>query len=461
MRDAGPRTGRTADANGAEGDPEGTDGDPAALPPGPDGWPLVGNAVDVVRDPFGFYDALAEYGDVVSYRLGRSRFVTVLHPDLVEQVLLSDFRTFDKWINVDVAPEGLLFSDGEQWRRQRTVVQEAFTVERVRGYGDAMAGFAAEMVDGWDDGERVALNEAFSSLTLRVLAHTLLDIDLASGGDRIAAFADAITEQADLRNVSTYLPSWVPTPANRRYDRARSAFRAHVDDLIAQRQDDERGDLLSLFLHATDEEGRGLREEEVRDQMVTFLFAGHETTSLALTYAVLLVAQHPEVRERLDEEYAEVLDGDRPTVADVEDLTVTERVIREALRLYPPVPVLARQATEDAALGGYRVPEGTRLIVPQFYLHTDERWWADPEVFRPDRWTEQREAERPDYAYFPFGGGPRHCIGMRFAMLELQLVLATLLQRVDVELLSDPDPDLHAGGLLRPERDVAVRVRTR
>ncbi|PSP81472.1 cytochrome P450 [Halobacteriales archaeon QS_1_68_20] len=451
MREASPRNERTAD------------GDPAALPlpPGPDGWPVVGNAVHVVRDPFGFYDALAEYGDVVRYRLGRSRFVTVLRPDLVEQVLLEDFRTYDKWTNVDFAPEGLVFTDGQQWRRQRTVVQEAFTVDRVRSYGDAMARFADERVDDWADGERVALNEAFSNLTLRVLAHTLLDVDLASGGGLVAEFADVITERANLRSLSAFLPSWVPTPANRRFERTRSAFREYVDATITDREHEGREDLLSLFLHATGEEGGGLREEEVRDQVITFLFAGHETTSLALTYAVLLLARHPEQRQRLDEEYDDVMAGARPTVADVADLTVTERVIREALRLYPPVPVLSREAAEDAVLDGYRVPEGTRLIAPQFYLHTDERWWSDPESFRPDRWTEEREAERPDYAYFPFGGGPRHCIGMRFAMLEMQLVLATMLQRVEFELLSDPDPDLHAGGLLRPQSDVEVRVRKR
>ena len=192
--------------------------------------------------------------------------------------------------------------------------------------------------------------------------------------------------------------------------------------------------------------------------MVTFLFAGHDTTSLALTYTFLLLATHPDVRERLDREHAEVLDGDTPSIADLPDLAYTERVIKESLRLYPPAYVLFRQAAEDVEIGGYRIPAGSKVTLPQFRLHVDGRFWGDPEAFRPERWTDEMEDELPDYAYFPFGGGPRHCIGMRFAMAELKHLVPTFAQRVDFDLVSDPDPELQASVTLRPAEPVETRV---
>ncbi|MFC6730802.1 cytochrome P450, partial [Natronoarchaeum mannanilyticum] len=273
----------------------------------------------------------------------------------------------------------------------------------------------------------------------------------------------ALDERADSRSPGAFLPDWVPTPANRRYRRSMEQFRETVDGLIERRRraPGEYDDLLAILLDAEDESGRTMSDEEVRDQMITFLFAGHETTSLALTYAFLLLAQHDQVREKLDAEHERVLGGAAPTLADLDDLEYTETVIDEAMRLYPPAYVMFREALEDVEIGGYRVPEGTVVTLPQFRLHVDERFYDDPERFRPERWTDEFEEQLPEYAYFPFGGGPRHCIGMRFAMLELKTVLPTIAQRVDFELLSDPDPDLGAGITLQPDEDVRMRVSKR
>jgi cytochrome P450 len=440
---------------------------PSETPPGPDGLPVLGNVRPLVDDPWAFYDELSEYGDVVSYSVPRMEFCTVLHPDLIERVLVTDNERFGKFgfedLGGEFMSEGLLLAEGEQWQRQRTAAQQAFTPDRIREYGDAMGRYADEMADEWADGETVALDRRFSRLTLRILSRSLFDLDLGGDADVVTEVAAAINDRGDLDGVSTFLPLWMPTPRNLRCRRAVSAFHPFVDDLIAERRGstDEYDDLLASLMGAETDPGEHLPHEELRDSMATFLFAGHETTSLALTYLVLLVSQHDDVRRRLHEEYEAVLGGRRPRLEDLPDLEYTERVIDETLRLYPPAYIIFRTAREDVELGGYRIPEGTNLSLPQFFVHTDDQWYDDPETFDPDRWTDEFEESLPEYAYFPFGGGPRHCIGMRFAMQELKTVVPTLLQRVEFELVSDPDPDLDMALTLRPSEPVRARVRHR
>ncbi|WP_254837684.1 cytochrome P450 [Natronomonas marina] len=452
-------------ANGREAD--GADAElPSETPPGPDGLPVLGNVRDLVADPRGFYEEMSEYGDVVSYSVPRMDFCTVLHPELVERVLVTDNDAFEKFgfedLGGDFMSEGLLLAEGEQWQRQRLAAQEAFTPERIRTYGEAMGRYAEEMVDGWTDGDVVELDRAFSRLTLRILSRSLFDLELAADAEVVTEMAAAINDRGDLDGVSTFVPMWVPTPRNRRFRRAASTFEEFVDDLVAERRGstDAYDDLLASLMAAR-EDGGDLSEAELRDSMATFLFAGHETTSLALTYLVLLVAQHDDVRDCLDEEYATVLGGRRPAVEDLPDLEYTGRVVDETLRLYPPAYILFRTAREDVELGGYRIPAGTNVTLPQFFVHTDERWYDDPGTFDPDRWTDGFEDSLPEYAYFPFGGGPRHCIGMRFAMQELKTVVPTVLQRVEFELVSDPDPELDMAITLRPSDPVRATVRER
>jgi len=456
--------------DGTDGDGQSAavqDGVPAETPPGPDGLPVIGNALSLVRDPRAFYDEMSEYGDVVRYSVPFMDFCTVLHPDPIERVLLHDRESFGKFgfedMGGELASEGLLLTDGEQWRRQRSIIQDAFALDRIQRYGDAMGRYAEDLVAGWDDGETIALNRAFSRLTLRVLTHSLFDLDLEAEADVVTEFATVLNDRGSLDGVSTFVPMWIPTPQNRRYKRVLDEFRSFVEGLIDERRGETEAydDLLSLLLTAEDDAGETMSETEVRDQMVTFLFAGHETTSLALTYTFLQVAQRADVRRSLDAEYDALLEGTVPDRTDLDHLAYTDRVIQETLRLYPPAFILFRNTLEDTELGGYRIPEGTKLTLPQFHVHTDDRWYDDPETFDPDRWTDGFEDSLPDYAYFPFGGGPRHCIGMRFAMLELQTVIPTIAQQVEFELLSDPDPDVDFATTLRPAADVRVRVHRR
>ncbi len=439
------------------------------LPPGPDGYPLIGDTLQFVRGPFEYFDTLAEYGDVVRYRVLGRTFTALLRPEHVERVLVEEPDRFERFLfadtGFDFAPEGLLFSHGEQWQNQRRLMQPAFTVERIRTYADTMAGYAADAADGWADGQELSLVPRYSELTLRILAKTLFDVEVDPDGEdeAITRAARLINDLGDSRSPTVFLPNWIPTPTRRRYNRTMRAYRERVNELIDERRasDGDGDDLLSILLNAEGPEGYTLSEKEVRDNLITFTFAGHETSSLGLTYTTMLLAQHDDVADQLRAELDAVLDGEQPRFEHVPQLEYTDRVVREALRLYPPAFAMWRKATEDAVVGGYRIPEGSLLTVPQFRLHEDPRYWDDPGQFDPDRWTDDRERERPDYAYFPFGGGPRHCIGMRFAMLEMKLVVATLLDRFELTLLSDPDPELSPGVTLQPDEPVRVRVHER
>jgi cytochrome P450 len=444
--------------------------DDCPLPPGPKSYPAVGNTLGFLHDPFSFYDGLREYGDVVSYSVAGEPFCTLLHPDHVKRVLVTEESKFGKSGFIQEAGEkfignGLFASEGEFWRRQRTRMQPAFYRERIATYTDPMVEFSAETADSWTTGETIFLQEEMKRLTLRILSTALFDHDVrgadSSIRDAVRDVARALNEKSDAGSVDAFLPEWVPTPTNRRYRRAVDRFDDAIEHLIEDRRDEPPGDdFLSILLHATDEDGEKMSEKALRDEIATFIFAGHETTALALTYCLYLLSTHPRVRRNLLAELDTVLDGDAPTMADLGALDYTDKVVTEALRRYPPAYVVFRETKQDVVLGDYRIPEGTSLTLPQFVIQNDERWFDDPGTFDPDRWTPEMKADLPEYAYFPFGGGPRHCIGMRFANAEIRLVLATLAQRV--EFGSPPaDLDLRMGTTLEPTNPIEMTVKKR
>lgn len=457
----------TADSTGVSS----SDDRDRPLPPGPDGYPVVGSTLSLLSDPFEFYDDLATYGDLVRYRAMGNQFTALLAADHVERVLVEEPDRFRRWefgdVGLEFASEGLLSVDRDRWEGQRKLMRPAFTVERIRSYADGMADVADRMVAEWEDGAEIGLDEEFSDLTLQILSKTLFDLDLDRDDhtEAIARAANLITERSGPRqNVDMFLPDWITTPGQRRFDRAMAAYRDRVDALVDERREadpDAHDDLLSLLLSAEGPDGRSLSREEIRDNLVTFIFAGHETTALGLTYTFFLLSQHEQIADRLRRECDSVVGDDRVGFEHVPQLEYTEAVIDEAMRLYPPVPVIFRRVTEDAVFDGYRVLEGTIVTCPQFFIHTDDRYYEEPETFDPDRWIDGRKDDRPEYAYFPFGGGPRHCIGMRFARLEMQLVVATIARQFEMELLSDPDPDLSAAATLQPEAPIRVRIRRR
>jgi len=437
----------------------------APLAPKRSGVPVIGSAVAFARDPYALYDDIASHGDVVRFSLGSYDMATVLHPDGIEQVLVDDFDRFDKpgaaASGADVLADGLLLSDGEQWHRQRTGLQPLFYRERIETYADTMATYAAAAADEWAAADAVDLGEATSTYTLRVLGKTLFGIDTDEYREAVRAGAEAILERTSQNPVAMDIPQWLPTPSNRRYERGIDRLDGVVADLLADREPgSDREDLLSLLVDMRSD--GELDEAEIRSQLVTFLFAGHETTATALTWTLAELGRNPGVARRLRAEVDAVLDGACATLADLPDLTYTEQVVRETLRRYPPASAVFRETDEPVTVDGYRIPAGTFLTLPQFHVHTDERWWDDPTEFDPSRWDDVTEppGDRPEYAYFPFGGGPRHCIGMRFARMELQLALATVAKRCRIVGAPD-DIGVAVGSTVHPADPVQVALERR
>ncbi|WP_396613939.1 cytochrome P450 (plasmid) [Haloferax sp. S1W] len=431
-------------------------------PPGPDGLPVVGNTVEFSRDTFAFFEQLRkEYGRIASYDVFSTDACMVADPESIREVLLDDHDTYKKGDLLtrslgDAMGEGLPLAEGERWERQRNHIQPVFYRNRLDTYVPAMRATAAETIDGWGDGTVVDIYDAMTKTTIGVLGRTLFGVDVADE-PVIAEASEAILARFDTSRFWSFLPDRIPTPTNRRYKRELSRLREFVDKLAQQRGNlapDERGnDLLSILVGLL--ETGDVSWDELRDNMIAFLFAGHETTALGLTYTLLCLAQNPDEQARIRTEVNSTCDGDI-VAADISDLERTEQAIDEALRLYPPVYFFFREPTQDVNLSGYEISEGTTLVLPSWVVHHDPRWWDEPEEFRPGRFA--GESDRPEYAYFPFGGGPRHCLGMRFARTEMQIVIASILRRYELELVSDPDPDLITSSTLKPGNPVEICV---
>ncbi|GAA0506392.1 Cytochrome P450 [Halorubrum aquaticum] len=468
-------------ATGAAGrDGEGSE--TPVRPPDPDGLPVLGNVHAIAADGLDFYERrAAERGGVARYDVFGTESYLLTDPDAIRRVLVEDHATYVKGEMPreqlgNLLGDGLFLAEGKRWREQRTAVRSAFFRERVDEYGDAMAEHARRTVDGWDDGDAVDLHEAATEYAFSVLAEGLLGDDIEGERETVRAAAESITERFDMRRLASFLPEWVPTPTNRRYRRRLDALRETLRDLVDDRRaagppaDPGSADDLLGTLVAAAELG-AIDDDELVDNAVTFLFAGHETSALGLTYTLHALATHPDIQERVRREVAAF--DDDPTAAEVRDCPALTAAINEALRLYPPVHTFFREPTEPVTLGGYRIPAGVVVSLSPWVVHRDGRWWDDPETYRPERWLHESPSgavsvgdeapgpavgERPEYAYFPFGGGPRHCIGMRFARQELRLATATLLRRVRLEAV-DGDLELRASANTRPAGPVRVRVR--
>jgi cytochrome P450 len=411
----------------------------SSLPPGPKGYWVLGNLPDFVSDLLGFLSRCGrDYGDIVSLRLGRHPAVLLNHPDQIEEVLVSRQAEFIKyrffWRHVTrVFGNGLLTSGGDLWRRQHTLMAPAFRHERLALSADQMAGCARRLSDLWHDGEVRDIRYEMTRLTLEIVGKVLFGVDLGGEVNRISQTVDRGIEEVSRRfERGIFLPDWLPTPGNRRYMATVRDLDAVAMHILAERRASGRGpgDLLSALLQSRDSEGRPLDEKLLRDEVVTLLLAGHETTALALTWTLYLLARHPEIAERVEEEIDAVVGPERlPGAADLPRLRYLSWVITEAMRLYPPVYILGREAVRDVVVGGCRLSRGTICLISQWVVHRDPRFFPEPEMFKPERWDAACSRQLPRMAYFPFSGGPRICIGQPLAMMEAKLVLATLCQR--------------------------------
>lgn len=446
--------------------PSATKASPSSLPlpPGPPARFWGGNMREYSRDPLAFMTNLArEYGDIALFHFGRRRACLLNHPAYIEQVLVTNQRSFRSPSRPGTDEElffgrGLLTSNGDAWLRQRRLAQPAFHRERIAAYGQMMVAFTERMIAPWRVGETRDIHRDIMRLTLEIAVKTLFDADITREATAIGAALDVTMERFASPASLAELPLKIPTPGNLRFKRAVRDLERIIYELIRQRRADrqDRGDLLTMLVTARDEAGDQLTDQQVRDEVMTLLLAGHETTALALSWAVYLLAQHPECAAHLQAELQSVLGNRPPTVADVPRLRYTAQVINESLRLYPPIYIMTRAAAEECVIGGYALPPGTRIGMSPWVMHRDPRYYPAPERFNPDRWAEETAATLPRFAFFPFGGGPRLCIGQAFAMMEAVLVLATIAQQFRPALVRDQPVALWPSLTLRPKG--ALRV---
>jgi cytochrome P450 len=429
-------------------------------PPGPRALPLVGNTHQWARDPNGFREQCAkEYGPVVNFEMLGWDTYMVTDPDEIERILVEESERFPKHDDSNselkqIVGDGLITSQGELWERQREAIQPAFYMDHIREYADIMVSRSEEASARWQPGEPLEMREEMTRLTLEILVDAMFgrDIDIEERGFYEAVEAFQKPMQPAYQPITFFAPDWTPLPFLRRANRAHDHLHEQIDDIIETRRrgDDDRDDLVSMLLDADTE----MDDEQIRDEMMTFLFAGHETTALSLTFTWDLLSRNQGAADRMRAELDEAIDG-RPTIEDVFDLDYTEAVVKESMRLYPPAHEIRRQPTADVDIAGYRVPEGSLILLPSWVLHRDARFWHHPTEFRPERWLEDGEGDRPEFAYFPFGGGPRHCIGHRFAMTEAQLILATLAREWTLERQYD-DLEVAPAVTLQPSGDVSM-----
>ena len=435
----------------------------SALPPGPRPLPVVGNIFAFRRDQLGYLQALQrQFGKMATIYIGKTPVVLLFRPEHVRYVLTENPRNFTSREVAEglrqLIGDGLLTIDGEAHRQQRRMVQPAFHKKRVESYAGIMTDYTEQMLQDWRAGDRIDIARAMQELTLRIVGKCLFNLDMVGEVNTLgSAFTEMIGNPIGLLEGFLNLRIDQPFTAYGKRMAAKRRVDEFIYRLIAQRrrETEDKGDVLSMLLEA--QEGEiGLSDTQVRDHIMTFVAAGHETTANALTWTFYLLSQHPEVREKLLAELKSVLNGRAPTLDDLPNLPYTEWVLNESMRLYPPAWTQGRRATEAFELDGVHFPAGTMVMFSQWVIHRLPDIWGDPEAFRPERWDPANGQKVPPWSYFPFGGGPRICIGMPFAQLEAKLLLAAILQHYTPRLAPGYRLELNPLITLRPKHGMPM-----
>jgi cytochrome P450 len=435
--------------------------------PAPEGNTIVGHLLDLSNDPLGFLSKCRDYGDIVPLRLGLTSSCLLTNPGYIELVL-KDRETFIKSRGFRVLKtllgEGLLTAEGESWFWQRRLAQPVFQQKRIEQYGTIMVEYTDRMLQTWQDGESHDIHVDMMRLTLQIVMKCIFNADVDSGEATVVSNAlDVAMHWFESKRRQNFLVwEWFPRPENIHYRQAIAKMDDAIYNLISARrsQTEESTDLLSMLMAARDEEtGQQMDDKLLRDEVATLMLAGHETTSNALSWTWMLLSQHPEVRQKLQTELQQVLAGRLPKLEDMRHLTYTNQIIKESMRLYPPVAIFGREAVRDCTIGDYEVSQGTIITISQWVMHRYPKYFDNPEAFEPERWTEEFEKQLPRGVYIPFGDGPRVCIGKGFAQMEAVLLLATIAQRFEIDLEPGfsivPQPSI----TLRPEYGIKVKLK--
>lgn len=438
-------------------------------PPGPRARWFGEHVIALNRNRLEFLLRMARYGDVAHIRIGPQPVFLFRHPDAIKDILVTQHRNFIKGRGLQRARrllgDGLLTSEGEFHLRQRRLAQPAFHRQRIAGYAATMAAYAARTAERWPDGAELDVADEMMRLTLAIAGKTLFDADIEGEAREIG---DALTAALQMFSLAllpgSELIDHLPLPHTRRFNRARARLDAVVYRMIDERRrsGEDRGDLLSMLMLArdTEDDGGTMTDEQLRDEAMTILLAGHETTANALAWTWDLLGRHPHVLERLHAEIDTLGEG-LPSFDDLPRLSYTRMVLAESMRLYPPAWVIGYRALDDCTVSGWHVPARALCVMSQYIVHRDARWFPEPERFDPDRWAADRQAARPRFSYFPFGGGPRQCIGEQFAWTEGVLLLAVLARRWRLHPLHSHIAEPYPVFTLRPRGGVPVRLERR
>lgn len=431
-------------------------------PPSPPGYPIFGHSFAFTNDPLEAMQRWSrEHGDVVELSFPGWTIVMVTRPDYIRRVIEADADVFrigraqqDAFQAIE---EGaLVVSQGEDWKRLRRIMQPSFTPSAVEAFPGTVRDRTDELLATWEPGRVVNVYDAMSTLTIRIVSACLLGVDIRGREQAVRDAADAVIEGSDATSLGRMVPGWIPTPRNRRFRRAKKALYGLIEEVIAEKRDDpDHGeDLLGQLIEAHD--GGRLSRQELHANVCSLFLAGSDTSSAALTYTLFCLGRHPDAAVRLGDALDDAFAGDGFDAAAAAGLPPVRHAIEEAMRLYPPAFSVGREATEEYVLDGYRIPEGAQVLLPQWVVHRDPRFFEDPEAYRPSRW--ERDEERPKYVHFPFGGGRRFCIGSHFAMMEMAVVVTRILRRVEFEVLTETIEEFVPAATLRPAHPVEMRV---
>ncbi|MEF3302583.1 cytochrome P450 [Paenibacillus sp. GYB003] len=434
-------------------------------PAGPKGLPITGNLLAFRKNPLRFLEqSFREYGELVHLRFGPSRHLYLLtNPDWIKEVLLTKQHHFRKAKGLQTAKavvgEGILTSEGDKHLRQRRLMQPSFRKDRISLYGDSMVRHAERLIERWRDGETRVVTDDMMKLTLDIITETMFGTQLDGGVEEIGRAIDVGMKYVSRKASSIIdLPAGFPTKSNREFQEASKLLDGVIYSIIERRRKhageggEARRDLLSMLLAARDEDGSAMTDEQVRDEVMTIFIAGHETTANTLSWTWYLLTQNPEAERKFHDELDAVLGGRAPTVDDLEKLNYLQLLLWESMRVYPAVWAINREVADEVEIGGHRFRPGDTIMMSQYVMHRNPNYYDDPERFRPERFENDFLKTIPQFAYFPFGGGPRVCIGNNFALMEAALILATIGRRYKLRL-ADRHPPIELEPLvtLRPK----------
>jgi cytochrome P450 len=441
---------------------------PDNLPPGPAPSLRRGLYGRMQKSPLEFFmEVVRDFGDVAGLRLLKFRTIFINHPDMIEDVLVKNAKKFHKGrvlkANKRLFGEGLLTSEGDFWLRQRRLAQPAFHRTRIAAYGETMVQYAERAMSEWRNGEARDIHAEMMQLTLQIVGKTLFDADVAGDAQKVGRTLDLLMKLGANFGRSILVPLWLPTPRNVRATLGIRRLEKIIYRIISERRagGSDTGDLLSMLLAAQDDDGSRMSDRQLRDESITIFLAGHETTANLLSWTWRLLALYPAVEKKLHEELAGLLGGRPPGLEDLPKLEYMNHLLTESLRLYPPAWGMARLTIEEHEIAGYSLHPGNGVAFAQWVVHRDARWYDAPEEFRPERWADGLAKRIPRFAYFPFGGGPRQCIGNTFALMEASLILATIAQRFQFRLVPGHQVIPLASITLRPRNGIRVTIQSR